>query len=75
VLSVGHNQLAALPAALLGLAGLRELVAGHNLIAELAGPIHLMESLQVRWSAGRVSPHILQNVIENEGMLRSVNIG
>lgn len=47
VVSVGHNQLSALPPLLLGLPGLKELLAGHNQIHDLLGNIHLMEGLQV----------------------------
>jgi hypothetical protein len=53
VLSVDHNQLARLPAPLLGMRGLRELDAGSNAIEELAGPMQLMEGLTVRRLGGR----------------------
>lgn len=47
VAQLSHNALAALPPALLGIKGMRELSAGHNQLEELVGPIHLMEGLQV----------------------------
>ena len=50
-LLLSHNQLAALPPQALGLASVRELGLGHNRLEELAGPLHLMASLQVGGAA------------------------
>jgi hypothetical protein len=56
VLCVSHNQLSALPDPVLGMPSLRELHAGSNAIQELAGPMQLMEGLQVAGAvAGRAT--------------------
>jgi hypothetical protein len=55
-LLLSHNQLPALPPRVLGMAALRELEVGGNLLDELAGPVHLMEGLQVM-THGRACTH------------------
>lgn len=47
MLSLSHNQLQTLPAPVLGIPAMRELIASNNLVEELVGPIQLMEGLQV----------------------------